>query len=331
MKRFLAVPLLAAILFALSGCVEDPPRIGSIEKIEYAFSFPIMYRNGVIKNRYPDVDLSEIKVLPVYTSEWDEIMGNEEMNAFFKEFDIIPGENDVYVNETNLGYFSYDVYMRFDSSDRAMNYTNAADPYPETLLNIGAPHYLEYTANYESGILSLSEDTANEISEHITEYISRHNGLFGDIDDVRITSASLWTYGDTYDIMLELECAGYGTAEDIILNYSGFLDNLKIDLLYSEEYCGWESITVERCTRDRFKEVGTYDIIPYDEVCRRFKEDKGINYSCCTHDDIADFDVYLIYIMDGGYIRPVYVSTSHGFADFDNALGSFAWTDAIEY
>ena len=72
--------------------------------------------------------------------------------------------------------------------------------------------------------------------------------------------------------------------------------------------------------------MGEYDIIPFEEAERRFKNDEEINYTREIPADESDEykAVYLKYITDSeGYVRPVYI---YGVSPNDSSM----WIDAIE-
>ena len=84
-------------------------------------------------------------------------------------------------------------------------------------------------------------------------------------------------------------------------------------------------ITVEEYS-ESYELVGEYDIIPFENAEKRFKNNENVNYTREIPEDETDEhkSVYLKYIIDSeGYARPVYV---YGISPNDSS----AWIDAIE-
>lgn len=320
------------MLIILTGCTSE--HVPKIESIDNILNCPMLFRNGIYTNPYPAIDLDSIEVLPVYSSKWNDEKGVEELNTFLNEFDIDEHDGIVYSNESCVRYISDDAIVRFDSSYQGIGFTYAVDPYPETLIDIDAA-FFEYSFLPDSSGVNISETAEKELCNTLTTYINSHKDLFGSADKLNITDAQIWSsFREKNDIRVVLECIDFNEekTEDILLNYFGLRDNFKITLFYSEESCGWEGISIDRYSADRFSEIGTYSIIPYDEAKSRFEKNDEINYFNCRYDDITDWDIFLVYVMDSKkYIRPIYISTSSDFAFFGDELGICAWIDAIEY
>lgn len=303
------------------------------QEIVGSFKHPTLSRGGTYANPFPDIDLSCVNTLPIYTSRWTEEIGRTELNTFLASYNIMADDHDIYFNEVerNVSFFRYDFDLQFCSSYKSLEVVNPIKFDSDISSEIELPSDITYTLS-SNGKPMFSVDVKKQISENITSYLNSHEDLFGHVNETVITTTELSRSSNALTVELKSSnCSDNVT--DIILDYFGFLDNLDVTLHYDFDNKIWNGMTITRYSRERFAEVGEYSIIPYSEAFRRFRENDTVNYTRhCDYETIKNCDVYLIYIMDSNdYIRPIYVCTSADFIEYDNAFGSFAWIDAIIY
>ncbi len=204
---------------------------------------------------------------------------------------------------------------------------------PDTLSSIS------FTLNDDS-TCEISAEAEEAIVSFFTEYINSNTDIFPFEVSGYYTETKrygLWAKNDEGEI-----CGDAGTRvifyncddvteADILAGHHRLTDVITaaytVETTWLEGYETTHSveITVEEYS-ESYELVGEYDIIPFEEAEKRFKNNDNVN---CTReipkDETDEYKtVYLKYIIDAeGYARPVYI---YGTSPNDSSM----WIDAIE-
>ena len=174
--------------------------------------------------------------------------------------------------------------------------------------------------NYLKSIWSDTEDvfTADEYYSENMRY-----GLWWHNDEGKMCGAA-----GTRVVFLSCDNA---TEADILAAHHGLTDTITAAYIvqtdWNELYQTTHSVEITVAEySESFEKVGEYDIIPFEEAERRFKNNENVNYTREIPEDESDEnkEVFLKYITDSeGYVRTVYV---YGISPNDSSV----WIDAIK-
>ncbi len=199
---------------------------------------------------------------------------------------------------------------------------------------------IRYTLKDDFYTCEISEEEKETIASFFTDYINDNPDIFpfkaGEYyaENKRY---GLWWYNDENEIcgaagtrVIFYNCENIDEA-DILASHHGLTDTITAAYIvqtdWNELYQTIHSVEITVAEySESFEKVGEYDIIPFEEAERRFKNDEEVNYTREIPADESDEykAVYLKYITDSeGYVRPVYI---YGVSPNDSS----AWIDAIE-
>jgi len=200
---------------------------------------------------------------------------------------------------------------------------------------------ISYTLKDDLYTCEIAEDEEKKIISFFKDYINSNSDIFPFKAKEYYSENKrfgLWWYNDEGEI-----CGSAGTKvifyncdnaaeSDIIAAHHGLTDIITaayiVDTDWNEppyQTTQAVEITIEEFS-ESFEKVGEYNIIPFKEAERCFKNNDNVNYTREIMLDESDENkaVYLKYITDSkGYVRPVFV---YGVSPNDSS----AWIDAIK-
>ena len=199
---------------------------------------------------------------------------------------------------------------------------------------------IKYTLNDDFLTCEISDEEEREIVSFFTDYINDNPDIFPFKARgyyVETKRYGLWAENDEGEICGEAgtrvifcNCDEVSEA-DILAAHHGLTDVITAAYMAGTTWLeGYETthsveITIEEYS-ESYELIGEYDVIPFKEAEKRFKNNDNVNYTREISADESDEHkaVYLKYIIDSeGYVRPVYV---YGISPNDSSM----WIDAIE-
>ncbi len=199
---------------------------------------------------------------------------------------------------------------------------------------------VSYTLNDDFYTCEISEEEEKEIASFFMDYINENSDIFPFKADEYYSENmryGLWWHNDEGEMcgaagtrVVFLSCDN-ATEADILAAHHGLTDTITAAYIvqtdWNELYQTTHSIEITVAEySESFEKVGEYDIIPFEEAERWFKNNENVNYTREIPEDESDEnkEVFLKYITDSeGYVRPVYV---YGISPNDSSV----WIDAIK-
>ncbi len=199
---------------------------------------------------------------------------------------------------------------------------------------------IKYALNDDFLTCEISDEEEKKIVSFFTDYINDNPDIFPFKARgyyVETKRYGLWAENDEGEIcgdagtrVIFYDCDDVSEA-DILAAHHGLTDVITAAYIAGTTWLeGYETthsveITIEEYSGS-YELIGEYDVIPFKEAEKRFKNNYNVNYTREISADESDEHkaVYLKYIIDSeGYVRPVYV---YGISPNDSSM----WIDAIE-
>lgn len=275
----------------------------------------------------------------VFTADGEICAGLRDDERSFSVHIVPTGSHDDYYREryeivawSGNNPLKYSAVSPVDSDDVSLK--RIGINLPDTISSIS------YTLKDDFYTCEISEEEEKEIASFFMDYINEKSDIFpfktGEYYSENMRYG-LWWHNDDGEMcgaagtrVVFLNCAN-ATEADILAAHHGLTDTITAAYIvqtdWNESYQTTHSVEITVAEySESFEKVGEYDIIPFEEAERRFKNNEDVNYTREISEDESDEDmgVFLKYITDSeGYVRPVYV---YGISPNDSSV----WIDAIK-
>ena len=171
--KYLTIITLSLCFMLLCGCSESD--INSQYQLCNSITFPQIYADEYC-NLYPEIDLSEIRQLPVYNFKnvSKDDMYND-IHTFANKFDVVLDENNSYIIEGDncIQYFSRDGTKIFTADFLEFS---MMDQIPDSDY-YGVPCNIEYTYDAIEDSIILREDDKISVVDSVEQYLADSNIL----------------------------------------------------------------------------------------------------------------------------------------------------------
>jgi len=275
----------------------------------------------------------------VFTADGEICAGLRDDERSFSVHIVPTGSHDDYYREryeivawSGNNPLKYSAVSPVDSDDVSLK--RIGINLPDTISSIS------YTLKDDFYTCEISEEKEKEIASFFMDYINGNSDVFPFKAGAYYSENmryGLWWHNDEGEMcgaagtrVVFLNCAD-ATEADILAAHHGLTDTITAAYIvqtdWNEPYQTTHSVEITVAEySESFEKVGEYDIIPFEEAERRFKNNEDVNYTREISEDESDEDmeVFLKYIIDSeGYVRPVYV---YGISPNDSSV----WIDAIK-
>lgn len=342
------------LLISLSGCEKAEPLPFLDEK--EAEIKAVSYHSG----EYPvKANLSEIDALPVYTVTDDSIDRSRQMaelTAGYFGIDIDSAgmeKAELYsVSPIYDPYFLYEncqkdtadyrlyegsSFIRLRSTPVSVSFQSYDNVYDSLnmLKRFGFEHINSTGFSYdkEADAVILPPDELAQFEKMSEEYIAENSDMFP--GEYRLYYSNAYVdpgahpliHDDIqYRVNLYYSVNEPSSAAEKLLYYSDLTPKLCFHyIVYSDNSREAQTVVYYPC--DNLTEVGTYDIIPYDEAGKRFElgTDVHLFYGEAQSTD-EERGIFLVYVIDtSGVLRPVWICQNVD----SHTLEGAEWIDAI--
>lgn len=297
-------------------------------------------------NFYPDIDLTDIDKLPVYFRRVPDYGSlKTAIDAFAEKlglpYDTLEEQYDELGNYIYASSPGKDIGCRADAWGVSVGY-RFEEKSIETIENMGIcfPHDIKYEISNGSPVLDPDDSAAlTEACAPLAKLIGGEDYIYG---DCRVDSSVVcWSedgelYAPVLNVMVSYRNYQPQSGAELLLDFYDLTE--RVDFLFRYNPVYPPSVSIKLYTGEYLDLCGDFDIIPYDKAQKRFDDDVMVIYDHFTYRDgrtdyssnselVADYDMYLVYIENEGFIRPIYMKQDYYHVGKTTAA---AWIDAID-
>lgn len=258
-------------------------------------------RSGYYTNLYPDIDNSQLNILPVYTyCEYTEEMSVKKMTDFCRVLGIDDCADEPYKSDT------VNWVAAVFSAVQLQNNNVLSDIFSD----VG--NEISYTYDSETDSIILEENDREILYSALAKLAETFGYEICNSFDIRKEAVNSLDEA-IFSVIVSYSNCDVETERDKLLNYYDLADKLEIQIkvIYGELY----QMSIVEYDTECLNMVGEFKVLPANKALKSNTSDK---------------DIYILYILDeNGYIRPVY--TNQDYYNLGDLLFYELFTEDYQY